>query len=147
MKFCCKCGITYTFMHFYPRGNGRGYQSWCKGCYKEYRTRPDIKAKKAENRRAYEAKNPLAYRAHTLTNCAIKRGDLVRGPCEVCGKPNGQAHHTDYNKPLDVMWLCAKHHKELHRKEKEDAYTNERSAEAGDTARSDETREVLRGRD
>lgn len=45
---------------------------------------------------------------------AIKRGDLVRQPCEVCGFPQAQAHHDDYSKPLDVRWLCPKHHNMHH---------------------------------
>jgi hypothetical protein len=45
---------------------------------------------------------------------AIKRGDLVRGPCEVCGTAKTVAHHDDYEKPLEVRWLCHSHHHEAH---------------------------------
>jgi hypothetical protein len=47
----------------------------------------------------------------------IKKGLLVRLPCEVC-KTNEkvEAHHDDYTKPLEVRWLCRKHHQEHHRK-------------------------------
>lgn len=45
---------------------------------------------------------------------AITNGQLTREPCEVCGDHNSQAHHKDYRKPLEVIWLCAKHHKERH---------------------------------
>lgn len=34
-----------------------------------------------------------------------------------CGDINSHAHHKDYFKPLDVIWLCVEHHKFLHRSE------------------------------
>ncbi len=46
---------------------------------------------------------------------AIKSGALVRQPCEVCGAEKVDAHHDDYSKPLDVRWLCRKHHLHHHR--------------------------------
>lgn len=49
-------------------------------------------------------------------NKAARMGVLVKLPCRVCGDANVQAHHADYNKPLVVVWLCVKHHKELHRR-------------------------------
>ena len=36
-------------------------------------------------------------------------------PCEVCGATKAQAHHCNYSKPLDVRWLCPKHHAEWHK--------------------------------
>lgn len=45
---------------------------------------------------------------------AIKKGRLIRLPCEVCGAVNVQAHHPDYRKPLKVRWLCRKHHGQEH---------------------------------
>lgn len=41
---------------------------------------------------------------------AIKRGEVQRQPCGVCGTSPAEAHHTDYSKPLDVSWLCRLHH-------------------------------------
>lgn len=60
--------------------------------------------------------------AHNLTEKAIAKGLLVPQPCEVCGfegrAEDGrnlvQAHHDDYNKPLQVRWLCQSHHHEWH---------------------------------
>jgi hypothetical protein len=42
---------------------------------------------------------------------ALKKGELVRGPCEVCGTTKHiDGHHDDYSKPLEVRWLCRRHH-------------------------------------
>lgn len=47
----------------------------------------------------------------------IKGGMLKRQPCEVCGEIKVEAHHKDYNKPYEVVWLCRKHHMEWHKKQ------------------------------
>lgn len=44
----------------------------------------------------------------------VKRGHITKKPCEVCGA-KAEAHHHDYSKPLDVVWLCRKHHMAQHR--------------------------------
>ena len=57
--------------------------------------------------------------ARWRTSKAIRNGDLVRQPCEVCGTTrNINAHHDDYEKPLEVRWLCASHHVRHHRPRK-----------------------------
>ena len=53
-------------------------------------------------------------RSHIAVAIAIKQGRLVRGPCEVCGAVRTDAHHDDYDKPLDVRWLCRLHHRQTH---------------------------------
>lgn len=63
----------------------------------------------------YRARNPKKYSAHSKVAYAIKIGTLVKQPCEVCGCENTHAHHCDYDKPLDVMWLCPEHHHDWHR--------------------------------
>lgn len=58
-----------------------------------------------------------------MTEKAILRGKLEPKPCEKCGFDGEfkdgrnaiQAHHDDYNKPLDVRWLCQKCHHEWHK--------------------------------
>ena len=53
--------------------------------------------------------------AHKKVYNAIKRGKLVRMPCEICGTDSAvHAHHDDYSRPLDVIWLCQKHHRWIH---------------------------------
>ena len=45
---------------------------------------------------------------------ALSQGKIKREPCRVCGDPKSGGHHEDYTRPLDVIWLCAKHHAEAH---------------------------------
>ena len=60
--------------------------------------------------------NPEKYACHVAVGAALARGDLIKGPCEVCGRTQGRidAHHDDYAKPLEVRWLCRRHHSLLH---------------------------------
>jgi len=53
--------------------------------------------------------------AHGAVERALKRGDLVRQPCERCGASGAKAHHDDYSNKLEVIWLCSTHHAERHR--------------------------------
>lgn len=32
----------------------------------------------------------------------------------ICGNDNAEAHHEDYSKQLDVLWLCHKCHMRHH---------------------------------
>lgn len=52
-------------------------------------------------------------RASHMVEIAIAKGILKPQGCEECGK-KADAHHDDYNKPLDVRWLCKEHHSEWH---------------------------------
>lgn len=63
----------------------------------------------------YKLRYPLKQEAHRQATRALKRGELLASPCERCGQ-KAQMHHDDYAKPLDVRWLCRKHHHEHHQK-------------------------------
>lgn len=63
----------------------------------------------------YNRTRKLQVSARSKANNAIISGKLIKMPCESCGSRKYiQAHHSDYNKPLYVNWLCKKHHYELH---------------------------------
>lgn len=49
-----------------------------------------------------------------LTRWAIRRGMIRRGPCSVCGGKHAIAHHPDYFKPFDVVWMCSQCHASEH---------------------------------
>jgi hypothetical protein len=63
--------------------------------------------------KSHRVKHPDRNTARRTTEKAVRRGRLNRQPCEVCGD-SAQAHHDDYSKPLEVRWLCRKHHNEFH---------------------------------
>ena len=62
----------------------------------------------------WRKRNKLKTRAHKKLWTAIRSGVVIRQRCEVCNVKKVHAHHSDYSKPLDVKWLCPKHHMALH---------------------------------
>lgn len=66
----------------------------------------------------WKKQNPKKSAIHSLVLYAVRVGILIRNEiCESCGiKCKTQGHHEDYEKPLEVKWLCAICHGEKHRK-------------------------------
>ncbi len=65
------------------------------------------------------AKKPgenVKHTARVLLNTALKEGKVKRpSECSRCGKKcKPQAHHPNYSKPLEVIWLCGICHKQEH---------------------------------
>jgi hypothetical protein len=144
MKTCFKCRVTLPLTEFYPHPQmGDGYLGKCKGCTKadtaarvarkmkdpiwinKEAERCRIKARKCrelgnqsprskESAKKWEKINPHKRLAHHLVQKAIQSCRLVKMPCQKCGHLQAEAHHEDYSKPLDVVWLCPKHHGERH---------------------------------
>lgn len=67
------------------------------------------------NAQLWARKTAQTGQANSLVNRAVSRGDIKRKPCEVCGEQKAEAHHDDYNKPLEVRWLCRECHGKWHR--------------------------------
>lgn len=147
-KVCFKCKKTKSLNEFYRHSEmADGYLNKCKECnkkdvaknyqknreyYAEYERKrfQDPKRKKLslEYQRKRRTKSPDQYKAHSLTGNAVRDGRLIQGVCVICGDPKTEAHHEDYSKPLDVIWLCREHHLEVHGKQ---AYKFEETETAG----------------
>lgn len=132
---CTKCGVTkeHTLANFNRRKNAFGWYMQCKPC-RSYVSRmvhrknysvekqhaKDVKkkslGKQLEASRLSQSRYPEKHRARYLLRNAVKRGDVTKSPCKVCGEVRVEAHHHDYSKPYEVEWLCKKHHMEKHRK-------------------------------
>jgi hypothetical protein len=134
-KICFKCQICKPLSEYYKHSQMKdGHLNKCKLCTKndankhrsdnlerirEYdRERgkfPHRVAQRTEVNRAWRAEDKRRQRAHKAVLQAIQKGFLFRLPCERCGAVKSLAHHEDYDKPLDVMWLCQPCHKQRHK--------------------------------
>ena len=79
------------------------------------------KSPKVTSQSRWNDSHPKELWAHQALRSALKKGLLIRGSCEVCGAPNADGHHHDYDRPLDVRWLCRLHHRQLHKQLKKEA--------------------------
>lgn len=53
-------------------------------------------------------------KARSTLNHYLRDKKIGRPKCELCGT-KAEAHHDDYDKPLEVKWLCFKHHRMYHK--------------------------------
>jgi hypothetical protein len=84
--------------------------------YKRVVANPESKAAYFEHQKLWQMRNWNKRKAHIAAGNAIRRGTLVKQPCERCGATDGiHAHHEDYSRPLDVNWLCVPCHAQRHR--------------------------------
>jgi hypothetical protein len=131
VKRCRNCGEERPHSEFYKNKITKdGLASWCKSCdrnrdrkaySKSYRSggsysqvreryRKSDHGRKAN--REYLRKQrelfPEKIRARETVNSAVRWGRVSKPvACERCGAGGRiEAHHSDYSKPLDVVWLC-----------------------------------------
>jgi len=96
-----------------------GLQPGCRKCHAEYKigyekTTKSIIAQKLSTIK-WQLSNKDKKQVHRIVQQAIKSGQLIKQPCEVCSSIRSEAHHEDYNEPLEVNWLCRKHHQVRHK--------------------------------
>jgi len=56
------------------------------------------------------AKRKERWKAYNAVAAAKRKGALVPQPCVACGA-NAEAHHPNYKKPLEIIWVCREHHR------------------------------------
>lgn len=85
---------------------------------KEYINTPKGKIIKKKCNKNYFSSpyNKMKHNARKKVLRAIESGKLIRpSKCELCGEELFcEAHHKDYNKPLEVIWLCKTCHENMH---------------------------------
>ena len=77
-----------------------------------------------EANKRWRTRNPEKYKAHAAVRQAVKNRTLEKKACEVCAAQKVEAHHPDYAQPLKIIWLCSKHHAELHKQQREQTRRN-----------------------
>jgi len=80
-------------------------------CDKKYRD------KRNKSLVEYRKNNFEKCRAHDKIKYAIKKGKIKKSEkCEFCGeKEKLHGHHENYEKPLEVIWLCSRCHVAIHK--------------------------------
>lgn len=81
----------------------------------KYAQTPAGKAVRKKYIDKWRKKYPHRIAAESLLSTAIAAGRVTKYPCWICGKTNVHGHHPDYDQPLNVVWLCPLHHKQLHK--------------------------------
>jgi hypothetical protein len=83
--------------------------------------RKDNPKKSLEICKNYRNNHPERYAAQMAVRREVKSGRLIKLKwCQICGKDQGekrtQAHHASYDRIdwLSIIWLCDKHHKQIH---------------------------------
>ena len=134
MKTCSKCKIEKPICCFAKNKTRKdGLQHYCKECKsalkrkyaqtdackksnRKYKQGDKGKAAAKKHDLSRRKKYPQKYKARYKVANAIKRDWLIPQPCEKCGSTKKtEGHHEDYDKPLETIWLCKKHRRELHR--------------------------------
>lgn len=141
-KECSCCGAVKPIEEFQVRSASHdGRTAACKQCLKQrdasryvkererrlirhaayVKTESGRKASRRAHKR-YQERSPLRRAAHVALNNALRDGRVARTPCQCCGALEVEAHHPDYDKPLDVVWLCQHDHLQLH--QEHESYLN-----------------------
>lgn len=130
-KICNKCSLEKDLSVFRVRQNGNP-RNICKMCEREYGRRhywknhdrllqqaKDYQAtpRGQRNRKEFKKKNYIAEKASERVRQAVRLGKLSRpNVCEACGVVTDiiEGHHPDYDRPMEVVWLCRPCHNRLH---------------------------------
>lgn len=134
-KLCGKCQLILPVDSFHIRRASKdGLASCCKSCQsaydkarcnlphriearQRYQKTPAYEESSSKAKRRYQERNPSIRKAHIMVGNFLRDGKLTKPvTCECCrDEKRLYAHHCDYTKPLEVMWLCDSCHKQWHR--------------------------------
>lgn len=88
------------------------YPEKMRAFVREYAKNHPEKSRARNKKWRIKKDNKIKISAHKKVSYAIKIGKIKIEKC-FCGEI-AQAHHENYNKPLEIIWLCPIHHKARH---------------------------------
>lgn len=136
VKKCSKCGEAKPLGEFNKdRRSPDGHQDRCRACFSRYnraryasdpqRFKEAVRKYQDENlenlfvtRMEMCERNPSRKNANMAVDYALKLGYIEKPDhCLGCGRKSDEAritaHHNDYSKPLEVVWVCPRCHRHL----------------------------------
>lgn len=118
-KRCWMCKRNLSVKKFnYDRSSFDGLANQCRECAKEYKQyHYEQYYGELYNRQIeYRQIHPERRNAFAAVYEATSKGVLIRPDvCSKCGKSGYiVAHHDDYDRPLDIVWLCLSCDRQLH---------------------------------
>jgi hypothetical protein len=131
-KRCSRCGEEKPVEGFHRCNHSHdGRKRECRECARErvriYREknrerllveqRASYRASREQTlayQQRYRTEHPERKRVRGAVERAVRSGKLQRQPCQVCGVEPAEAHHPNYDRALDVQWLCRSHHRQIH---------------------------------
>lgn len=116
-KICSFCKLELDIDKFYKdKTHKDGYGNKCKSCMHDYIK----KYMKTDKWKAQHRKKQSRFiKKHPERNTIYTKAQTVplKPECERCGTTEKRLvrHHPDYSKPKDVITLCDKCHRALHK--------------------------------
>lgn len=123
MIYCSKCkvmGVPLMRSSLRKTDTGITQYSRCRDCNSTLQKDKYHSDPKRYARYVYKSinKHPQKQAARAKVAHAVKTGKLIKPKhCEECGgtKPRIEGAHIDYERPLDVKWLCTPCHRAFDR--------------------------------
>jgi hypothetical protein len=137
-RVCIKCHKAKLLYNFKKCGIDKKYYSrTCQECmaYKNREYQMQYETRNMEHRKLLHKEwyrrnrgkrialyNSKPCKAKEKVRTALRNGVLIKPiSCSQCGEIRIlNAHHPDYNKPLQVIWLCCPCHRTLHESQRKE---------------------------
>lgn len=107
---CDNCGVTAIDK---PSSFARKKRHFCgQDCYSEFRKdKLPIHEHSRFGTGHSSDEREKRKKARSILNHHLRDKRIKRPGCAICGE-KAEAHHANYDRPLEVEWLCFEHHRE-----------------------------------